>query len=105
ISGGNNVYPAEVESALKTCPGVEDAVVFGLPDAYYGQQIVAVVSGEAVDAKILASHCADKLARFKIPKQFYHIASWPMTSSGKILRGRVEAAVTAGDGLVLRLPA
>ncbi|OWV81281.1 long-chain fatty acid--CoA ligase [Rhizobium sp. N122] len=105
ISGGNNVYPAEVESALKTCPGVEEAVVFGLPDDYYGQRIVAVVSGEAIDAKILAEDCASKLARFKIPRQFYHIASWPMTSSGKISRGQVEAAVISGDGLVLRLSA
>ncbi|EJC83840.1 acyl-CoA synthetase (AMP-forming)/AMP-acid ligase II [Rhizobium leguminosarum bv. trifolii WSM2297] len=105
ISGGNNVYPAEVESALKACPGVEDAVVFGLPDAYYGQRIVAVVSGDASDTKMLADHCARQLARFKIPRQFYHIASWPMTSSGKISRGQVEAAVISGDGLVLRLSA
>ncbi|ARM92052.1 AMP-dependent synthetase/ligase protein (plasmid) [Rhizobium sp. CIAT894] len=105
ISGGNNVYPAEVESALKSCPGVEDAVVFGLADAYYGQRIVAVVSGEATDAKMLADHCAGQLARFKIPRQFYHIASWPMTSSGKISRRQVEAAVISGDGLVLRLSA
>ncbi|MBY3595484.1 class I adenylate-forming enzyme family protein [Rhizobium bangladeshense] len=105
ISGGNNVYPAEIESALKTCPGVEDAVVFGLPDAYYGQRIVAVISGEATDAKILGDHCAGKLARFKIPRQFYHIGCWPMTSSGKIARGQVEASVVSGDGLVLRLSA
>ncbi|EJT01690.1 AMP-binding protein [Rhizobium sp. CCGE 510] len=105
ISGGNNVYPAEVESALKACPGVEDAVVFGLPDAYYGQRIVAVVSGETMDAKILADHCADRLVRYKIPRQFYHIESWPMTSSGKIARGQVEASMISGDGLVLRLSA
>ncbi|RUM07803.1 class I adenylate-forming enzyme family protein [Rhizobium chutanense] len=105
ISGGNNVYPAEVESALKTCPGVEDAVVFGLPDAYYGQRIVAVVSGEATDTKILADHCASRLARFKIPREFHHIGAWPMTSSGKIARGQVEASVISGDGLVLRLSA
>ncbi|MDK4732120.1 AMP-binding protein [Rhizobium sp. CNPSo 3490] len=105
ISGGNNVYPAEVESALKTCRGVEDAVVFGRPDPYYGQSIVAVVSGEAMDAKMLAEHCAGRLARFKIPRQFYHIGAWPMTSSGKIARGQVEASVISGDGLVLRLSA
>ncbi|ARO27569.1 AMP-dependent synthetase/ligase protein (plasmid) [Rhizobium sp. TAL182] len=105
ITGGNNVYPAEVESALKTCPGVEDAVVFGLPDAYYGQRIVAVVSGETTDAKMLAEHCAGRLARFKIPRQFHHVGSWPMTSSGKIARGQVEASVISGDGLVLRLSA
>ncbi|PDT02301.1 long-chain fatty acid--CoA ligase [Rhizobium chutanense] len=105
ITGGNNVYPAEVESALKTCPGVEDAVVFGLPDAYYGQRIVAVVSGEAADAKNLADHCAVRLARFKIPREFHHIGAWPMTSSGKIARGQVEASVISGDGLVLRLSA
>ncbi|MGO8085276.1 AMP-binding enzyme, partial [Rhizobium leguminosarum] len=56
ISGGNNVYPAEVESALKACPGVEDAVVFGLPDAYFGQRIVSVFSGETIDPKILTDH-------------------------------------------------
>jgi acyl-CoA synthetase (AMP-forming)/AMP-acid ligase II len=105
ITGGNNVYPAEVESALKACPGVEDAVVFGLPDAYFGQRIVAVVSGETMDLKILADHCASSLVRYKIPKQFYHIRSWPMTSSGKISRGQVERAVVSGDDLVLRLSA
>ncbi|NKK62793.1 AMP-binding protein [Rhizobium leguminosarum bv. viciae] len=105
ISGGNNVYPAEVESALKACPGVEDAVVFGLSDAYFGQRIVAVVSGETVDPKILADHCAQMLGKYKIPKQFYHIRSWPMTSSGKISRGQVEQAVISGDDLVLRLSA
>ncbi|MBY3205121.1 class I adenylate-forming enzyme family protein [Rhizobium laguerreae] len=105
ISGGNNIYPAEVESALKACPGVEDAVVFGLPDAYFGQRIVAVVSGETVDPKILADHCAQMLGKYKIPKQFYHIRSWPMTSSGKISRGQVEQAVISGDDLVLRLSA
>ncbi|MGO7634746.1 class I adenylate-forming enzyme family protein [Rhizobium leguminosarum] len=105
ISGGNNVYPAEVESALKACPGVEDAVVFGLPDAYLGQRIVAVLSGETMDLKVLADHCARELARYKIPKQFYHIDSWPMTSSGKISRGQVERAVVSGDDLVLRLSA
>ncbi|MBY3048472.1 class I adenylate-forming enzyme family protein [Rhizobium laguerreae] len=103
ISGGNNIYPAEVESALKACPGVEDAVVFGLPDAYFGQRVVAVVSGETVDPKILADHCAQMLGKYKIPKQFYHIRSWPMTSSGKISRGQVEQAVVSGDDLVLRL--
>ncbi|WP_027664495.1 class I adenylate-forming enzyme family protein [Rhizobium leguminosarum] len=103
ISGGNNIYPAEVESALKACPGVEDAVVFGLPDAYFGQRIVAVVSGEATDPKILADHCARELARYKIPRQFYHIESWPMTSSGKISRGQVETSVISGDDLVLLL--
>lgn len=105
ISGGNNVYPAEVESALKACPGVEDAVVFALPDAYLGQRIIAVVSGEMKDAKILADHCARELARYKIPKQFYHIGTWPMTSSGKISRGQVETSVVSGGDLVLRLSA
>lgn len=105
ISGGNNVYPAEVESALKACPGVEDAVVFGLPDAYFGQRIVAVISGETMDPKILADHCAQMLGKYKIPKQFYHIRSWPMTSSGKISRGQVETSVISGDDRVLRLSA
>ncbi|MGO7039036.1 class I adenylate-forming enzyme family protein [Rhizobium acaciae] len=105
ISGGNNVYPAEVESALKACPGVEDAIVFGLPDAYFGQRIVAVVSGETTDPKILADHCAQMLGKYKTPKQFYHIRSWPMTSSGKISRGQVERAVVSGGDLVLRLSA
>ncbi|MBY5767122.1 AMP-binding protein [Rhizobium laguerreae] len=105
ISGGNNIYPAEVESALKACPGVEDAVVFGLPDAYFGQRIVAVVSGETVDPKVLADHCAQMLGKYKIPRQFYHTRSWPMTSSGKISRGQVERAVVSGDDLVIRLSA
>lgn len=85
ISGGVNVYPAEVESALAGCPGVEDVAVFGLPDPRWGQRVCAAVVGPADDSSIRA-WASQHLAPAKRPKQYVHLDALPRTSTGKVRR-------------------
>lgn len=96
ITGGYNVYPEEVAATLREAPGVRGAEVFGLPDDYLGQRLVAVVSlsGEAVD---IAGFCAQHLARYKIPRAFFAVEPWPLTPSGKIARGTLKNWIETAD--------
>ncbi|MET0577718.1 MAG: AMP-binding protein, partial [Ilumatobacteraceae bacterium] len=69
ISGGVNIYPAEVEAAVFELPGVRDCVVFGVPDTQYGESLVAHVDAEAgVDEAAIRTHLRDRLASFKVPR-------------------------------------
>ncbi len=89
VSGGENVAPAEVEAVLLEHPAVADTAVFGRPDAEWGEAVIAAVvprDGEAVDASALKTHCAARLAPFKVPKAFEQRAELPRTPSGKLLR-------------------
>jgi fatty-acyl-CoA synthase len=96
ISGGVNVYPAEVERALGEHPGVDGAVVFGLDDPDWGQIVVAMVAGAATDDELRA-HLRERIAAFKIPKRFVRIdaADLPIGSSGKPLRRRARDMIVA----------
>jgi 2-furoate---CoA ligase len=89
ISGGENVYPLEVEEWLLRYPGVDEAVVVGEPDERLGQRVVAyvVLSGE-VDAEALDAHClaSPTLARFKRPRDYRFVDALPRSASGKLLR-------------------
>jgi O-succinylbenzoic acid--CoA ligase len=85
ISGGENVTPDEVEAVLKAHPKVHDAGVFGRPDPEWGQAITAHVIGEAEPGE-LKEWCAQRLARFKVPKRIEIVSELPRTSSGKLLR-------------------
>ena len=89
ISGGENVYPAEIESVLLSHPSVEEAGVCGQADPQWGQVPVAFVvlkTGSTVSAGELSAYTAQKLARYKQPRAFYFTAQLPHTSSGKLLR-------------------
>jgi O-succinylbenzoic acid--CoA ligase len=90
VSGGENVAPAEVEAALLEHPGVADAGVFARPDAEWGEAVIAAVvparDGAAPTEDDLRAHCAQRLARFKVPKRFEFTTSLPRTESGKLLR-------------------
>jgi len=89
VSGGNNVYPAEVEAELAAHPGVGDCAVFGVPDEEFGQRVVAVLSlrspgpGELPD---FASFLRAALAGYKVPRQFVVVGEVPRNESGKLLR-------------------
>jgi acyl-CoA synthetase (AMP-forming)/AMP-acid ligase II len=102
ISGGLNVYPAEVESVLCSHPGVADAVVLGLPDAEWGDLVVAIVEGRPprsrVGADELVAHCRARLAGYKCPKRILFTDAWPRTASGKIARSRLRAMLVADRG-------
>ena len=93
ISGGENVYPAEVEAALLDHPGVAEAGVAGVPDADLGTRVAAwivIASGASVDAAALAEHCRTRLAGYKVPRQFHFVAALPRTAAGKLQRGRLS---------------
>ena len=92
VSGGENVYPAEVEAVLRTHPAVAEGCVVGLPDPTWGQQVAAAVvlrAGAAVDEADLIAHCRAQLAGYKLPRRIVFVAALPQTASGKIERKRV----------------
>jgi long-chain acyl-CoA synthetase len=87
ISGGVNVYPAEVESALREVPGVEDVAVFGLDDPHWGQKVcAAVVAGNDLDLGDVEESARKRLAPYKRPKQYFRTKDLPHTATGKLLR-------------------
>jgi O-succinylbenzoic acid--CoA ligase len=88
ITGGENVYPAEVEAALLRHDAVKEAAVIGIVDEKWGQRIVAVIfSTTPIDAEALAAHCRAQLASYKVPKEFRFVSvPLPRTASGKIRR-------------------
>lgn len=89
ISGGENVYPAEVESALSSHPAVAEAAVVGLPDDRWGEAVVGVIVARdgtvAADEEIIA-WARERIAAFKAPKRLVRIDQLPRNASGKILR-------------------
>lgn len=94
ISGGVNVYPAEVEAALAECPGVADVAVFGTEDAAWGQRVCAAVVGD-VDEATLRAHVAARLAPYKRPKSYVFVPELPRTATGKVLRRELPGVVAA----------
>jgi fatty-acyl-CoA synthase len=83
-TGGEKVYPEEVEEALKSHPAVRDALVFGVPDPLLGQSIAAVVSqGGPVDAAALVEHVQSLLARYKAPRDVVFVPEVPRGPNGK----------------------
>ncbi|TYP87875.1 class I adenylate-forming enzyme family protein [Blastococcus xanthinilyticus] len=85
ISGGVNVYPAEVEAVLDAHPDVVESAVFGVPDADWGQRVVAAFVGGA-DAAELTAWARERLAPAKRPKSLHRLPDLPRTSTGKVLR-------------------
>lgn len=88
ISGGENVFPAQVESVLESHPGVAESLVVGLADPEWGQQVAAYVVPEAgtdVTADDLDAYClaSEDLARFKRPRAYCFVDELPMTPTGK----------------------
>jgi fatty-acyl-CoA synthase len=97
ISGGENVFPVEVEMVLLDHPDIAEAAVIGVADERWGEvgrAFVVVKPGRSLDAAALASHCAARIARYKVPKEFLLTEALPRTASGKIqkhvLRARTE---------------
>ena len=99
ITGGLNVYPAEVEAVLRAHPAVAEAVVFGLPDPYWGDALSAVVwwrgAGRASLAE-LRGWCQERLETYKAPRRVFAAADMPLTGSGKIARGDVRELAKGG---------
>lgn len=87
VTGGENVYPREIEQTLLALPGVEAACVFGVPDDTWGQLVAAaIVAREAPSDEAVARHVAAELASFKWPRRVAFLDRLPLTSSGKVDR-------------------
>jgi long-chain acyl-CoA synthetase len=90
ISGGVNVYPAEVEQAIAGMPGVREVAVFGVSDERWGQRVCAAIVGAVAPDEVMA-HARAHLAPYKCPKDVYVVAELPHTSTGKLRRGALAA--------------
>ena len=100
ISGGENIYPAEVESVLCGHPAVAEAAVIGVPDAKWGEVGLAVVAlkpGASFSLEELVEFCRSRLGRFKIPKGLRCVEALPKTGAGKIDKKLLARQVVAGE--------
>jgi O-succinylbenzoic acid--CoA ligase len=96
VSGGENIYPAEVESVLVAHPELEDAGVVGVPNAEFGTRPVAFVvlrPNAQLDPSALASFCRDRLAAYKVPIDFIAVPELPRTLSGKLQRRLLKTQI------------
>src|SRR5262249_11475725 len=102
ISGGVNIYPAEIEAVLIGCPGVKDCAVFGVPDGEFGEALMAVVEPQpgvpAPSVGEVRSHLARHLADYKVPKLIELRSDLPREDSGKIFKRRLRDPYWAGTG-------
>ncbi|MGG5817616.1 AMP-binding protein [Falsiroseomonas sp. HW251] len=97
ISGGENIYPAEVERVLVAAPGVMEGAVVGRADPQWGEVPVAVVvPGEGFDATAVLAHFEGRIARFKRPKAVVVVEALPRTALGKVATGALKAIVGKG---------
>ncbi len=93
ITGGENVYPREVEEALYTLDGVQECAVVGLPDREYGERVTAfIVPGVSLrpDPDALRSALKRRLAAFKVPREFVFVDELPKSSAGKLLKREIR---------------
>ena len=99
ISGGFNVYPREVENVILDIDGVADAAVIGVPDAQWGESIVAYVTphrGGGVDAQAVMDACRTDLASFKVPREVRFVDALPRNAGGKVLKRDLREMHIAG---------
>jgi long-chain acyl-CoA synthetase len=93
ISGGVNIYPAEIESQLIDMPGVRDCAVFGIPDEEFGEAICAVVQPDAsarLNADDVRAFLGGRLARYKLPRVVEFRDELPREDSGKIFKRKLR---------------
>jgi fatty-acyl-CoA synthase len=96
ISGGLNVYPAEVEAAVGTFPGVAEVGAFGVPDDRWGETVAISVAGTGLDVDALLDHCRARLGDYKVPRHVeLRTEPLPRSMSGKILRRELRASFAA----------
>ena len=101
ISGGANIYPAEIESVLINCPGVHDCAVFGIPDPDFGESIAAFVEPDAevtLDEESIREYLIGHLAKFKIPRLIEFRSNLPREDSGKLFKRKLRDPFWADSG-------
>lgn len=93
ISGGTNIYPAEIEVVLTQCPGVHDCAVFGIPDDDFGESLAAAVEllpGATLTVTDIQAYLGERLAKYKVPRRIDFHAALPREDSGKIFKRRLR---------------
>jgi bile acid-coenzyme A ligase len=93
LSGGRNIYPAEIEAAIERFPGIQSSAVIGLPDDDLGQRIHAILECESeIDQPALLNHLAEHLARYKVPRSLELVRERLRDDAGKLRRSALRAA-------------
>ncbi|HEX5851463.1 MAG TPA: hypothetical protein VFY36_00065 [Solirubrobacteraceae bacterium] len=102
IRGGENVYPREIEEFLYAHPDIADVQVIGVPDARYGEEIMAWIvprQGAALDEQAIAEFCRGRIAHFKIPHYVRTVDEFPMTVTGKVQKFKLRERAIEDLGL------
>jgi len=100
VSGGENLFPVEIENALTAHPGVAQAAVVGVPDRRWGEAAVAFVRrvpGGTADGAVLEGFLRQRLAAFKVPRRWVFVESFPLTASGKVQKFVLRDALATGE--------
>ena len=95
IRGGENIYPAEIEEFLFTHSEIAQVAVFGIPDDYYGEELVAWIqrhAGSTLDEAAVRDYCRGQIAHFKVPRFIRFVEEFPMTVTGKLQKFRMREA-------------
>jgi len=93
ISGGENIYPAEVEALIADMPGVTGVAVIGIPDERWGEvplAVLTVTEGATIDTAAVRAHLDGQVARYKLPKEVVVIEALPRTASGKVIKAELR---------------
>ena len=103
IRGGENIYPKEIEEFIYTHPAVADVQVIGVPDAKYGEAVMACIilkNGETVTKEEMTEYIKSHMARHKVPQYIEFVDSFPMNAAGKVLKYRMREEAAERLGLV-----
>jgi fatty-acyl-CoA synthase/long-chain acyl-CoA synthetase len=101
VSGGINIYPAEVEAVIDSFPGVLECAVFGIPDERWGERVHALLvprEDAVVDPDEVIAYCREHLASYKVPRQAELVSDLPHSLAGKILKRQLRDRYWEGAG-------
>jgi long-chain acyl-CoA synthetase len=101
VSGGENIYPIEVEEVLSQHPGVSDVAVIGVPDERWGETVMALVvraPASTVDADELVAFARERLAGYKLPRSVEFVDEVPRSPAGKVLKRDLRARYASPAG-------
>ena len=100
ISGGENVYPAEVENVIYQLPQIAEAAVIGVPDERWGETgkvFISLKEGQSIEEKDIIEHCLKNLAKFKVPQSVEFIELLPRNATGKVLKRELREEVVGSN--------
>jgi fatty-acyl-CoA synthase len=101
ITGGENVYPAEVESVLYSHPAIAEVAVIGLPDPQWGEAVAAIVAlkpGASLELEALREFASQRMARYKLPTRLETVPALPRNPAGKVLKYELRRRFDAARG-------